>query len=61
MSWAPAQPVHPVLAGGDATLRDELVGDEPIPEDRVVGVDVPDGVGRCASDQFRSQTGWLGG
>lgn len=36
-----AQALDPVLAGRDAVLGLELVGDEPVPEGRVVGVDLP--------------------
>ena len=39
-----AQAVDPVLAHGDPVFGGELVGDEAVPEDRIVGVDRHGGV-----------------
>jgi hypothetical protein len=42
-----AQPGDPVLTGGDASLT-EFIGDEPVAEGGIVGVDV-----QCGVDQVR--------
>ena len=43
MPWA-LHNVDPVLAGGDAVLRLQFVGDEPVAESGIVGVDLQDRV-----------------
>jgi len=52
-----AEPLHTVLARCDPMLRGELVGDEPVAERRVVGVDSRAASTRWASDQSRSEIG----
>jgi hypothetical protein len=49
----PAQALDPVLASGNAYLR-QLLGDETVPERRIVDVDVPSGVGQVRIPHFRS-------
>ena len=39
-----AQTLHPVLAGSDPAFSGELVGDEPVAEGRIVGVDLASGM-----------------
>jgi hypothetical protein len=51
-----AQPRDPVLPGGDAAGR-ELIGDEPVPERRIVAVESSAALIRCASSQSRWLTG----
>lgn len=54
----PAEPVHPVLARTDAVLGHELIGDEPIAEDRIVGMDLASRLDEMrASDQSLLDTG----
>jgi hypothetical protein len=43
-----AEPMHAVLARGDAVFGRELVCDEAVAEDRIVGVDLA-----CGIDQVR--------
>jgi hypothetical protein len=51
-----AQALDPVLARHDALPR-KLVGDKPVPEGRVVGVDVQGSVDQVRIIQSRSVTG----
>ncbi|GGI02134.1 hypothetical protein GCM10007170_43150 [Arthrobacter liuii] len=54
----PAQALDPVLTRSDALLR-EFIGDEPVPECRVIGVDVQGGVDQVRIDPiaFRDRVG----
>lgn len=53
---AAAQPLHPVLPGTDAVGR-QFIGGEPVPEGRVVALEVKSRIDQCASALSRSETG----